>query len=136
MNKMTLEEARRIKAAEYIRSQQPDVQKIAKEQSLREATERGDIATVNAITKKKLTDAVENWMNSIVRERGYDDVTTCIGRYYNSPVDKFKAESRAVSAWVSAVWQSCYTILDEVLAGKRTAPSEQELIIELPKLTW
>lgn len=91
--------------------------------------------TVDEI-KKRLTDGVENYMNSIVQERNYDNITTCIGRYYNSPVDKFRLEAQAVNVWVSEVWVKCYAILDEVMAGTREIPTLEELINELPVLDW
>ena len=93
------------------------------------------IETVDEI-KKRLTDGVENYMNSVVQERNYDNITTCIGRYYNSPVDKFRLEAQAVNVWVSEVWVKCYAILDEVLAGTREIPTLEELINELPVLDW
>lgn len=86
--------------------------------------------------QKMLTDGVENYMNSIVQERNYDNITTCIGRYYNSPVDKFRLEAQAVNVWVSEVWVKCYAILDEVKTGKRAIPTLEEVIAELPVLVW
>lgn len=86
--------------------------------------------------KQRLTDGVENYMNSVVQERNYDNITTCIGRYYNSPVEKFRLEAQAVNDWVSAVWVKCYAILDEVEAGTRPIPTLEEVIAELPKLEW
>ena len=86
--------------------------------------------------KKRLTDGVENWMNSIVQERNYDNITTCIGRYFNSPVEKFRLEAQAVNDWVSAVWVKCYAILAEVKAGTRPIPTLEEVIAELPVLVW
>lgn len=86
--------------------------------------------------RRLLTDGVENWMNSIVQERNYDNITTCIGRYFNSPVEKFRLEAQAVNDWVSAVWVKCYAILDEVKAGTRPIPTLEEVISELPQLDW
>lgn len=83
------------------------------------------------------TEFVEKWLNDTVHsQRDYDNVDTCIGRYYNSPIPKFKAEAHAVNDWVSLVWVECYKILDDVKAGKRPIPTKEELIAELPKLEW
>ena len=50
--------------------------------------------------QKRLTDGVQNWMDSKVQERNYDNVHTCVGTYLYSPVEKFRLEAEAVRDWV------------------------------------
>lgn len=85
--------------------------------------------------KNYLKTVVQNWMDKTVQEREYDGVhTACL--YVNSPIEKFQKEGQACLEWMSAVWVKCYEIQDEVLAGTREIPTEEELIAELPVLEW
>ena len=86
-------------------------------------------------TKKQLTDAVQSWMDKIAQTRGYDNIHTACS-YVNSTDEIFAAEGAACLAWRDTVWRTCYAMLDEVLAGLREIPTPEELIAELPKLTW
>lgn len=86
--------------------------------------------------QKALTDGVQNWMDSIVQERNYDNVHTCVGTYLYSPIEKFRLEAEAVRDWVSYVWAKCYEILAQVEAGDRAIPTLEEVIAELPTLVW
>ena len=86
--------------------------------------------------QKMLTDGVQNYMDSKVQERNYDNVHTCVGTYLYSPIEKFRKEAEAVRDWVSYVWEKCYAILAEVKAGTRPIPTLEEVIAELPVLVW
>ena len=86
--------------------------------------------------QKRLTDGVQNWMDSKVQERNYDNVHTCVGTYLYSPIEKFRLEAEAVRDWVSYVWAKCYEILAQVEAGERDIPTLEEVISELPILVW
>ena len=86
--------------------------------------------------QKCLTDGVQNWMDSKVHERNYDNVHTCVGTYLYSPIEKFRLEAEAVRDWVSYVWAKCYEILAQVEAGERDIPTLEEVISELPVLVW
>lgn len=86
--------------------------------------------------QKRLTDGVQNWMDSKVQERNYDNVHTCVGTYLYSPIEKFRLEAEAVRDWVSYVWAKCYEILAQVEAGARAIPTLEEVIVELPELKW
>lgn len=86
--------------------------------------------------QKRLTNGVQNWMDSKVQERNYDNVHTCVGTYLYSPIEKFRLEAEAVRDWVSYVWAKCYEILAQVEAGERDIPTLEEVISELPILVW
>ena len=81
-------------------------------------------------------DGVEAWMNTVVAERHYDSIDTCIGRYLYSPNEKYRREATAVMEWNTLVWDKCWDILKEVKEGKRAIPTLEEVIAELPKLDW
>lgn len=83
--------------------------------------------------QKKLVDAVQEYMDKKAQELNYDNCLS-VCSYFNSGVEKFDKEGAAFRTWRSAVWQKCYQVLDECLAGARAVPTSQELIEELPLL--
>lgn len=42
--------------------------------------------------------AAWDWMTAFVKERRYDNIETCVG-YYNSGVERYRLEARAMVAW-------------------------------------
>lgn len=82
----------------------------------------------------RLTQVVQKHLDAKAQELLYDDCNS-VCTYIDTGVPKFDDEGRAFRAWRSAVWAKCYEILDEVKAGTRSIPTEEELIAELPELT-
>ena len=80
--------------------------------------------------QKKLTDAVQNWMDRRAQERGYDNIASACG-YIQSTDAVFQAEAEVCVAWRDRVWRYCYNVLDEVMAGRRSIPTVEELLTEL-----
>ncbi len=66
---------------------------------------------------------------------GYDSIANAITYADEPAVPKFQAEGRAFRAWRSLVWDTCYRILDQVKAGEREIPTDDELLAELPELS-
>lgn len=89
---------------------------------------------INAHTQARLTSAVQNVLDTEAQKLGYDNCLS-VCSYVDTGVQKFDDESRAFRKWRSEVWAKGYEILDEVLAGTREIPTEEELLAELPKLT-
>lgn len=85
--------------------------------------------------QKALTDAVQDYMDKTVQKRNYDSIFTACS-YATSTNAKFRAEGDACVAWRDAVWDLCYTILNDVIAGLRAIPTKEELLAELPVLEW
>lgn len=85
--------------------------------------------------KTQLTNAVQNYLDATAQTRGYDNIHTAC-TYANSTDETFAVEGKACVAWRDTVWRTCYNMLDEVLAGQREIPTEEELIAELPELEW
>ena len=81
----------------------------------------------------RLTQAVQDRLDSEAQALGYDSCLS-VCSYADTGVAKFDAEGAAFRSWRSAVWQSCYAILDAVKAGQRPIPTEGELLAELPAL--
>lgn len=86
--------------------------------------------------QEELERGIEAWMNTIVAERDYDSIDTCIARYTDSPNPKYAQEAKAVKDWNTLVWDKCWDILKEVKEGKRDIPTLEEVIAELPILVW
>ena len=86
--------------------------------------------------QEELERGVEAWMNTVVAERDYDSIDTCIARYTDSPNPKYAQEAKAVKDWNTLVWDKCWDILKEVKEGKRAIPTLEEVIAELPVLAW
>lgn len=78
---------------------------------------------------------VQEHMDAAARALRYDDIKTAVTYAEESAVPKFQAEGQALREWRSLVWATCYAILDEVNAGKRDVPTDEELISELPSLS-
>ena len=88
---------------------------------------------IEARIQKQLTDAVQNFLDAKAQELNYDNCLS-VCSYIDTGVPKFDAEGRAFRAWRSAVWAKGYEILDQVKAGYRPIPTEEDLIAELPQL--
>lgn len=80
--------------------------------------------------QKKLTDAVQNWMDRRAQERGYDNIASACS-YIQSTDEVFRAEAEVCVAWRDRVWRYCYNVLDAVMAGQRSIPTVAELLAEL-----
>ena len=80
--------------------------------------------------QKRLTDAVQNWMDRRAQERGYDNIASACS-YIQSTDDVFQAEAEVCVAWRDRVWRYCYNVLDDVMAGRRSIPTVEGLLAEL-----
>lgn len=86
-------------------------------------------------TRSALTEVVQNYLDETARERNYDGILS-LCTYATSLNDKFRTEGQAGVEWRDEVWAACYAILDEVLAGTRSVPTNEDLLAELPGFTW
>lgn len=68
-------------------------------------------------------------MASVVTERGYDSIETCCS-YYNSSVDRYRLEARAMVAWRDAVNQALEALVLNPPAGVDTW---EEVVALLPQ---
>ena len=76
---------------------------------------------------------LQEYMDNKAKTYGFDNVFNA-GSYIDSKIEKFKNDSRTLLDWRDSVWDRAYTILEEVLTGKRLVPTMQELLEELPQL--
>lgn len=87
------------------------------------------------VTLEDMVNAVQAHLDATARSRSYDGILS-LCTYAGSNVLKFKCEGKAGVDWRDAVWSYCYQVLTEVEAGKRPAPTINELIKELPPIGW
>ncbi|WP_432731300.1 hypothetical protein [Variovorax sp. W6] len=78
---------------------------------------------------------VQEYMDAMARSLGYDDIKTATTYADEPSVPKFQNEGRALRAWRSAIWATCYEILERVKAGLASEPSQATLTGLLPALT-
>ena len=81
------------------------------------------------------TAAVQKRLDDFARTRGYDGILSA-ATYAASTVPKFKAEGQYCVEARDATWAKCYEVLAAVEAGSRPMPTLDELLAELPVLTW
>lgn len=80
-------------------------------------------------------EAVQEYIDSCVQQRGYDNVYTCLS-YKGDPDPIFSAEADAVLSWRSQVWRTAQGILNQWAQGQIQQPTIQEVINQLPTLEW
>ena len=83
----------------------------------------------------KYTAAVQKHLDDFARTLGYDGILSA-ATYATSTVPKFKAEGQYAVEARDATWAKCYEVLAAVKAGSHPMPTLDELLAELPVLTW
>ena len=81
------------------------------------------------------TAGVQKHLDDFARTRNYDGILSA-ATYATSAVPKFKAEGQYAVEARDATWAKCYEILAAVQNGERPMPMLEELLSELPVLTW
>lgn len=79
--------------------------------------------------------AAWDWMAAEVQERGYDSIETCVG-YYNSGVDRYRLEARAMVAWRDAVNQALEALVKAPPAGVETWDQVRALLPQPGAYSW
>jgi hypothetical protein len=83
--------------------------------------------------KTEIIIAVQGLMDTTAQSRGYDNIFT-MSSYANSTDDTFKAEGTAGFNWRDKIWITCRSIMIDVETGKRTLPTVDEVLKELPSI--
>ena len=79
--------------------------------------------------------AVQKRLDDFAQERGYNNILSAC-TYATSLVKRFKAEGQYCVNARDTTWAKCYEILAAVEGGTRPMPTLDELLAELPVLTW
>ncbi len=87
-------------------------------------------ALQKAETVKRLTDAVQTYMESVARNKGYDNLLSACS--YAAVANAFQAESLKFIEWRSECWTTCHQVMADAEAGNIAVPTEAELVAMLP----
>ena len=79
--------------------------------------------------------AVQQRLDDFAKTRNYTNIMSA-ATYATSTAPKFKAEGQYAVEARDATWAKCYEVLAAVEAGSRPMPTLDELLTELPVLTW
>ncbi len=85
------------------------------------------IASVQAAVQKRLDD--------FARTRNYDGILSA-ATYATSSVQKFAAEGQYAVQARDASWAACYQVMADVQSRRRSMPSIEQVLAELPVLDW
>ena len=89
----------------------------------------------NERIQSQFTFIIQQRLDAFAQTRGYDSIMSAAS-YANSTNPKFKKEAEKAIKLRDDTWAICYAIVDAVTAGERSIPTLNELISELPELTW
>ena len=78
--------------------------------------------------------ALDRHIDSVARAKGYDNrITATMRAGFQGP---WQQEGIAFAQWMDSCYALCHQIQAEVLAGTRPIPSSEELLSEMPAMTW
>lgn len=84
-------------------------------------------------TTSRLIGLVQKHLDVSAQNKGYDSIL-CACSYASVP-NVYQSEGIIFTQWRSEVWTKAYTILNSVISGTVTVPTEAQLIAELPVLS-
>lgn len=79
--------------------------------------------------------AVQKRLDDFAKTRGYDGILS-LSTYCTSTISKFALEGQRGVDLRDAHWAACYQILADVQSGARPVPTLDEILSEMPALTW
>lgn len=84
---------------------------------------------------RAIRDAAFAWMRSVVVARGYETIESCAS-YYNSGVDRYRLEARALVAWRDDVNQRLEQLVLDPPAGIETWDQVRALLPQPEGYAW
>lgn len=87
------------------------------------------------LTESDYTAAIKQRLRDVAIGRGYDDEITLM-TYAMSNETSWRAEAEAFAQWRDSVWASVFAIYADVQSGARQQPTVEELINEIPQISW
>jgi hypothetical protein len=85
---------------------------------------------------EQLEAAVQVHLDTAAKARGYDSIFTAVTYADEASVPRFQREGQRLRTWRSLVWEAAAGILGDVQAGRRLAPTAEQLLAELPTISW
>ncbi len=77
-----------------------------------------------------MNEAIQNMLDEKAREYRYDNMMSV--RSYAGYTNPFQAEAEAMAVWASNCWVKAGEIEADVLAGNRSMPTVDEVLLEMP----
>ena len=99
------------------------------------AKEKPYVAPTQKETEAQYTSAAQAYLDDFARTKTYDGILSAC-TYATSTNSRLLGEGKRCVELRDAVWETAFTILNDVQAGKRPIPTIEQFIAELPKLTW
>jgi hypothetical protein len=93
------------------------------------------LTSAYARIKETLVDAVQTYIDAVASSRGYDGILSACS-YATSKHLPFSTEGQACVEYRDEVWIYCYGVLAAVETGTRSVPTPDQLVAELPVMTW
>ncbi|WP_313415539.1 hypothetical protein [Stenotrophomonas sp.] len=84
---------------------------------------------------RAIRDAAWGWMTDVVKERQYDSIESCVG-YYNSGVERYRLEARAMVAWRDAVNEKLVALVLDPPPGVVTWEQVRPLLPQPSQFNW
>lgn len=81
------------------------------------------------------TAAIQARLDNFARTRNYDGILSACS-YVTSTVPAFAAEAAYCVSARDTTWAAGYAILGDVQAGQRAMPTLEQVLSELPALSW
>ncbi|MDL2266754.1 hypothetical protein LJC46_02045 [Desulfovibrio sp. OttesenSCG-928-G15] len=81
------------------------------------------------------TAAIQARLDTFAQGRNYDSALAC-ATYATSTNPRFAAEGQYMVEARDATWATGYEILDAVISGARAMPTIDDVLAELPPLSW
>lgn len=81
------------------------------------------------------TSAIQLHLDAFAQSRGYDNIFTAT-TYATSKDPQFASEGQYAVEARDITWRKAYDILGAVLSGQRPMPTLDEVMAELPVLSW
>lgn len=92
-------------------------------------------AAATAVFVNTVTTTTQARLDDFAKTRNYDGILSAC-TYASSSVLKFATEGQYCVDSRDATWATLYTIMGQVQAGQRPMPTLDEILGELPVLTW
>lgn len=84
---------------------------------------------------RAIRDSAFAWMTDAVKARGYDDLASCAS-YYNSGVERYRLEARALVAWRDDVNQALENLVTTLPPGIETWEQVKPLLPQPEAYPW
>ena len=91
--------------------------------------------TISEPTQADYEGAIQAMLDEAAKTKLYADGTS-LATYTNSTNAQWASEAERFIAWRDAVWSYAYEQLAAVQAGERSQPTVEDILDELPQLTW